>query len=85
MKLRKIGNSWGTTFSRADLTKAGFTEGQELDVIASPGEISIRPALSEGVLVEFTLAEARALAAGKINSKPGEAALNKVRRIVDAG
>lgn len=82
MKLRKIGNSQGTTFSREVLNRAGFEDGQELDVIASPGEIRIIPAVVSGVTVAFTTAEAKALAAGKLDSKSGEAALNKVRRLI---
>ena len=82
MKLRKIGNSHGTTFSREVLNRAGFEEGQELDVLASPGEIRIVPAVVNGVTVSFTTAEAKALAAGKLDTKSGEAALNKVRRMI---
>jgi antitoxin component of MazEF toxin-antitoxin module len=84
MKLRKIGNSRGTTFSREVLNKAGFEDGQELDVLASPGEIKIVPAVVSGFTVSFTTAEAKALAAGKLDSKSGEAALNKVRRMIGA-
>ena len=84
MKLRKIGNSQGTTFSREVLNRAGFEEGQELDVLASPGEIRIVPAVVSGVTVSFTTAEAKALAIGKLDSKSGEAALNKVRRLIGA-
>lgn len=82
MKLRKIGNSQGTTFSRDVLNKAGFADGQELDIVASPGEIKIVPAAVEGVLVSLTVAEAKALVAGKIDSRPGLAAVNKVRRLI---
>lgn len=84
MKLRKIGNSQGTTFSREVLNRAGFEEGQDLDVLASPGEIRIVPAVVSGVTVSFTAAEAKALATGKLDSKSGEAALNKVRRLISA-
>lgn len=84
MKLRKIGNSQGTTFSRDVLNRAGFEDGQELDVLASPGEIRIVPAVVSGVTVSFSTAEARALADGKLDSKSGEAALNKVRRMIGA-
>ncbi len=83
MKLRKIGNSLGTTFSRDMLTKAGFAEGEELDVVVSAGEITIRPAAPSRILVEFTPAEAKALASGKTDSKLAEAALNKLRRLVE--
>ena len=84
MKLRKIGNSQGTTFSRDTLTRAGFEDGQELDVLVSLGEIKIVPAVVSGVTVSFTTAEAKALATGKLDSKSGEAALNKVRRMIGA-
>jgi len=82
MKLRKIGNSQGTTFSRELLNRAGFEDGQELDIFASPGEIRIVPAVVSGVTVSFTSAEAKALASGKFDSKSGAAALNKLRRVV---
>jgi antitoxin component of MazEF toxin-antitoxin module len=84
MKLRKIGNSQGMTFSREVLSKAGFEGGQELDVLVSPGEIKIVPAVVSGVTVSFTTAEAKALASGKLGSKSGEAALKKIRRIMGA-
>jgi antitoxin component of MazEF toxin-antitoxin module len=82
MKLRKVGNSLGTTFSREVLSRAGFTEGDELEVLVTPGEISIRPATATKVFIEFTPAEARALASGKLDSKAGESAITKVRREV---
>ena len=85
MKLRKIGNSQGTTFSRDMLNRAGFEDGQELDVLVSPGEIKIIPAVVSGVTVSFTTAEAKALATGELDSKFGEAALKKVRRIIGVG
>lgn len=84
MKLRKIGNSQGTTFSREMLNKAGFRDGQELDVLVTMGEIKIVPTVGSGVTVSFTPAEAKALAAGKLDSKSGEAALTKVRRMIGA-
>ncbi len=84
MKLRKIGNSLGTTFTRELLERAGFGEGQELEVAAKPGEITIRPSIRTGVIVEFTEAEAKALAAGKLDTKAGEAAMNKVRGSIGA-
>ncbi|MBY0240028.1 MAG: hypothetical protein K2X55_12005 [Burkholderiaceae bacterium] len=84
MKLRRIGNSYGTTFSRDVLNRAGFVEGQELDVVASQGEIKIIPGLGSSITVSFTTAEAKALATGKLDSESGETALNKVRRIVGA-
>jgi len=80
MKLRKVGNSLGTTFSREVLSKAGFAEGDELEVVVSAGEIAIRPAVLTKVVVEFTPAEAKALTTGKLDSKLAESALNKVRR-----
>lgn len=84
MKLRKIGNSLGTTFSREVLTRAGFEEGQELDVLASPGKIEIVPMAPQSVTILLTNAEADALATGNLKSPPGEAALEKVRRMISA-
>jgi antitoxin component of MazEF toxin-antitoxin module len=83
MKLRKIGNSLGTTFTQEILAKAGISEGQELEVIGTLGEIKIRPAAGNSVIVEFSAAEAKALAGGKLDSKSGESALNKVRRVMN--
>ncbi len=51
---------------------------------AKPGEITIRPSVRTGVIVEFTAAEAKALAAGKLDTKAGEAAMNKVRGSIGA-
>lgn len=82
MKLRKVGNSLGATFSREALSQAGFTVGQELEVIAKHGEIKIRPASASTFLVGFTADEVKALAAREWNSKPGESALSKVREII---
>lgn len=84
MKLRKIGNSLGTTFSRDLLERAGIDEGQRLEVSAKPGEITIRPSVRTGIIVEFTPSEAKALAAGKLDTKAGESALNKLRGSIDA-
>jgi putative addiction module antidote len=77
-KLRKIGNSLGTTFSQELLAKAGLSEGDELDIVASNGEIRIR-ALTN-IVVEFSEHEAKALANGDFSSKHGDAALTKIRR-----
>jgi len=84
MKLRKIGNSQGTTFSREMLNRAGLQDGQELDVLVTMGQIKIVPTVVSGVTVSFTPAEAKALAAGKLDSKSGGAALTKVRRMIGA-
>lgn len=84
MKLRKIGNSQGTTLSREVLNKAGFEDGQELDLIAWPGEIRIVPAVVTRVTVSFTAAEARALADGEFDSESGESALQKVRSVLES-
>ncbi|MYM92542.1 AbrB/MazE/SpoVT family DNA-binding domain-containing protein [Duganella vulcania] len=84
MKLRKVGNSLGVTFTKETLASAGFAEGQELEIQASHGQIKIVPAVASGVVVSFTPAEAKALANGKMETKVGQAALNKVRRGIDA-
>lgn len=83
MKLRKIGNSLGTTFSKEVLQKAGFTAEDQLEVVVATGEISLRRAKG-GIVVEFSKAEAGALTSGKLESKAGISALAKVRKLVDA-
>lgn len=42
-KLRKTGNSYGVTLSRAALEKAGFSPDRPVAVIAEPGRVIIRP------------------------------------------
>jgi antitoxin component of MazEF toxin-antitoxin module len=82
-KLRKIGNSQGTTFSQEVLNSAGFKPGQLLDMVVSPGEIKILPAVESGVMVVFTADEAHAVAAGDLHTEAGQAALDKVRKGLD--
>lgn len=79
MKLRKIGNSLGAILSKEILNKAGFAEGEELEIIASRGEVTLRKA-NGSKLVEFNDAELTALAAGEFESKAGKSALGKVRK-----
>lgn len=81
MKLRRMGNSLGTTFSKGLLQKAGLSGDEELEVVAVPGEIRLRRANSRFV-VELTKSEATALATGKMDSKAAETALGKVRKLV---
>jgi len=81
MKLRRIGNSLGTTFSREVLQKAGLTGEEEFELIVAHGEIKLRRA-TERVVVEFTKAQAVALAATQSANKDAEAALCKVRKLV---
>lgn len=83
MKLRRIGNSLGTTFSKETLQKAGLSGDEELEVVAGVGEIRLRRA-SGRLVVEFTKAEAAALASGKLETKAAETALDKVRKLVAA-
>lgn len=82
MKLRQIGNSLGTTFSKGTLQAAGFDGNEELEVVASLGEIILRRSRKR-LVVEFTKSEATALATGKFDSKAGEAALEKVRKLTE--
>lgn len=81
MKLRKIGNSLGTTFSREVLQKAGFAPDDELEVTASAGEIRLRRTNGR-LLVNLSRAEADALLACKMDSKDGLSALAKVRKLI---
>lgn len=83
MKLRQIGNSQGTTFGRDVLSKAGFEDGQELEVLASPGEIRIVPAHVNGINLALTTAEAKALANGDMDSNPAQTAIAKVRGLIN--
>lgn len=80
MKLRKVGNSLGTTFSKEVLQKAGLTADDELEVAVSAGEIRLRRA--DGRLtLELTKAEAMALADGKMDSKAGLSVVAKARKL----
>lgn len=82
MKLRKVGNSLGLTFSKEILQKAGLTGDEELEVTASRGEILLRKTKG-GLTVEFSKAEATALAGRKFETKAGESALEKVRKAAE--
>lgn len=80
MKLRKVGNSLGTTFSRDVLAKAQFSEGQDLEITATRGEIKIRLAKNSLLMVGLTPGEAAALVTGDLKSEDGKAAVAKVRQ-----
>ena len=82
MKLRRIGNSIGTTFTKEALQQAGFSESDEVVLSASPGEIRIKRASGRQVL-ELSLAEIKALAAGSIDSKAGQTACAKARKLLE--
>lgn len=60
---------------------AGLSGDDEIEVVATPGEIRLRRANGR-VIVEFTKSEAVALAAGKLETKAAEAALSRVRKLV---
>lgn len=81
MKLRKVGNSLGTTFSKDMLSVAGFTEEDDLEVIAAPGELRITKPVT-GVSLELSLAEAKAIAQGKMDSPEVAGVVEKARRLV---
>lgn len=81
LKLRKIGNSVGTTFNQDLLRKAGFTEADELEATASAGEIRLRRA--DGRLtLDLNKAEVTALADGNMSSKAGLSVLAKARKLI---
>lgn len=82
MKLRKVGNSLGATFSKELLKEAGFSGDEELEVAAQEGEIMIRRT-SVRLVVEFSKAEAEALAGEKLGTKAGKSALAKVRKLTE--
>lgn len=81
MKLRKIGNSLGTTFDKATLARAGFGESDALVVTSTAGEIKIRRAGGRQVL-DLAEAEIRAVATGDTTSKVGKAAAAKARKLL---
>lgn len=81
MKLRKIGNSLGTTFDKATLARAGFIEDDALVVTSTSGEIKIRRAGGRQAL-DLSEAEIRAVAAGDVNSKAGKAVVAKARKLL---
>ncbi len=83
MKLRRLGNSLGTTFSKELLGRAGFSEDDELEVTAAPGELHIRRANGAQVL-ELSVAEVKALAAGNMDSRAGQTASAKARKLLEA-
>ena len=83
MKLRKIGNSLGTTFRKETLVRAGFVEADELEVQAVPGEIRIRRTGGR-LSLDLTRAEAKALVAGNAESKAGQAVQAIARKLLDA-
>lgn len=82
MKLRRIGNSLGTTFSKELLERSGLKEDDELEIQATPGEIRIRRASSQ-LVVGLTELEAKALAAGHTGSRAWHSALTKVRKLIE--
>ena len=79
-KLRRIGNSYGTTFSQEVLNAAGLKKEQDLELRVSPGEIRIVPAVASGVTVMLTADEAQAIAASELDSEAGRAALDKIKK-----
>ncbi|WIM05926.1 MAG: hypothetical protein OHM77_01130 [Candidatus Nitricoxidivorans perseverans] len=81
MKLRRIGNSLGTTFSKQLLNRAGFKGDDELEVAAVSGEIRIRHASSR-LTIELTTAEAKALLEGATDTRAWKSAMNKVKKKV---
>ncbi len=81
MKLRRIGNSLGTTFDKATLARAGFSEDDALVVTSTAGEIKIRRAGGRQVL-DLAEAEIRAIATGDTTSKAGKALAAKARKLL---
>lgn len=77
MKLRKVGNSLGLTFTRDVLSRAGLQEGQELKIIANPGSITIQP-MHESVIVELSEMEVVALISGDLKSEEGKSAIENL-------
>jgi antitoxin component of MazEF toxin-antitoxin module len=81
MRLRRIGNSLGTTFTKLALQDAGFTEDDELIVSAVPGEIRITKAAGD-LLLEISPLEAEALASGRLRTRIGRSAVAKLKALL---
>jgi hypothetical protein len=77
-----MGNSLGTTFSKELLMRAGITAEHNLEVTATHGELCIKR-VSDQLLLKLTPAEVKAVAEGKFNSKAGESAVEKAKRLLD--
>lgn len=70
MKLRRIGNSLGTTFSKELLQQVGLAENDELAMMVVDGELRIRRAPKSDIM-ELSGPEITALAAGDLASEIG--------------
>lgn len=81
MKLRKVGNSLGATFTKALLTTAGFEVDEELEVVAAPGELRIK-SLKNRMTLDLSSEEAMALATGNLTSKPGKSVVTKAKNLL---
>lgn len=77
IKLRRVGNSLGTTFSRELLTSAGLVGDEDFEVVTSLGEIRLRR-VSPAVVVELSVDEAGALVAGEVGTKAAKSAREKL-------
>lgn len=81
-KLRRIGHGFGTTFRQEILDKAGLVGGEELEILAMPGEIRLRR--TDGrIHVELTPAEAAALIKGETETRAAKRAIAKVSKAVE--
>lgn len=81
MKLRPIGNSVGTVFSKDVLQRSGLAEGDELVADVAPGEIRLRRA-GNSLMLPITEDEAKAIAGGKPGGKVWNSVVAKARKLV---
>lgn len=81
MKLRPIGNSVGTVFSKDVLQRSGLAEGDELVADVAPGEIRLRRA-GAALMLPVTEGEAREIASGTTSKKTWASVAARARRLV---
>ena len=65
MKLRRVGNATGLALRKDILEASGLAEGDEVEVVAGPGEIRIMKASGE-VLLPVTDGDLPELAKGRV-------------------
>lgn len=65
MKLRRVGNATGLALRKEILEASGLAEGDEVEVVAGPGEIRIRKASGE-IYLALPVTDLQELARGRV-------------------
>lgn len=81
LKLRRIGNSVGLTFSKETLARAGFDDDEKIALFVVPGEIRLRSG-SDRHRLDLSQSEIKALASGELGGKEGKAVLAKAKSLL---